>query len=71
MDTITFRRPVDLHVHFRDGAMLETVVPYTARQFGRAIVMPNLTPPVTTAAMADAYRHRILAAVPVGVDFIA
>ena len=69
MDTITFRRPVDLHVHFRDGAMLETVVPYTARQFGRAIVMPNLTPPVTTAAMADAYRQRILAAVPAGVDF--
>ena len=69
MDTITFRRPVDLHVHFRDGAMLETVVPYTARQFGRAIVMPNLAPPVTTAAQADAYRRRILAAVPDGVAF--
>lgn len=69
MDTITFRRPVDLHVHFRAGAVLETVVPYTARQFGRAIVMPNLTPPVTTAAMAGTYRQRILAAVPVGVDF--
>ncbi len=69
MDTITFRRPVDLHVHFRDGAMLETVVPYTARQFGRAVVMPNLTPPVTTAAMAGDYRQRILAAVPAGVDF--
>lgn len=69
MDTITFRRPVDLHVHFRDGAMLETVVPYTARQFGRAVVMPNLTPPVTTATMADDYRRRILAAVPAGVNF--
>ena len=69
MDTISFRRPVDLHVHFRDGAVLQTVVPYTARRFGRAIVMPNLTPPVTTAAMAESYRRRILAAVPRGVAF--
>ncbi len=69
MQTITFRRPDDLHVHFRDGDMLRAVVPFTARAFGRAIVMPNLTPPVTTAAMAAAYRGRILAAVPDGVDF--
>lgn len=69
MTSLSLRRPVDLHVHFRDGAVLETVVPYTARQFARAIVMPNLTPPVTTAAMAAAYRARILAAVPEGVSF--
>lgn len=69
MDTISFRRPVDLHVHFRDGALLQNVVPYTARRFGRAVVMPNLTPPVTTAAMAETYRQRILAAVPQGVAF--
>ncbi|SMQ58820.1 dihydroorotase [Devosia lucknowensis] len=69
MTSLTFRRPVDLHVHFRDGAVLREVVPYTARQFARAIVMPNLVPPVTTAKMAAAYRERILAAVPEGVDF--
>jgi dihydroorotase len=70
MNSITFRRPADLHVHFRDGPLLETVVPYTARQFGRAVVMPNLTPPITTAAMAEAYRRRILAAIPPGIDFV-
>ncbi|MGV8856698.1 MAG: dihydroorotase [Devosia sp.] len=69
MESITFRRPVDLHVHFRDGSMLDKVVPFTARQFARAIVMPNLTPPVTSAAMAQAYRQRILAAVPDDLDF--
>jgi len=69
MRSLTFRRPDDWHVHFRDGAMMKTVVPYTARAFGRAIVMPNLTPPVTTAAMAAAYRQRILSCVPEGVDF--
>ncbi|RDE10083.1 dihydroorotase [Pelagibacterium lacus] len=69
MQSITFRKPVDLHVHFRDGAMLETVVAHTARQFARAIVMPNLVPPVTTAAAAEAYRGRVLAAVPEGVAF--
>ena len=69
MRSITIRRPDDWHVHFRDGPVLRQVVPYTARAFGRAIVMPNLTPPVTTAAMAAAYRQRILAAVPEGVDF--
>ncbi len=61
-DSITIRRPDDWHVHLRDGAMLEAVVAHTARQFARAIVMPNLTPPVTTVAAAIAYRERILAA---------
>lgn len=69
MRSITFRRPDDWHVHFRDGAAMRTVVPHTARRFGRAIVMPNLTPPVTTTALAAAYRQRILAAVPEGVSF--
>ena len=61
---LTLRRPDDWHVHLRDGAMLESVARYTARQFARAIVMPNLETPVTTAAMAEAYRGRILAAAP-------
>ena len=68
-ETLTIRRPDDWHVHLRDGAMLESVVAATARQFARAIVMPNLTPPVTTAALARAYRDRIMAAVPEGMDF--
>ncbi len=67
--SLTFTRPDDWHLHVRDGAALQSVVPHTARQFGRAIVMPNLRPPVTTAAQAVAYRERILAAVPAGVDF--
>ncbi|MGR3484087.1 MAG: dihydroorotase [Paracoccaceae bacterium] len=62
MDRLTLRRPDDLHVHFRDGAMLEAVAPDTARDFGRALVMPNLVPPVVTAAQARAYRERIVAA---------
>jgi len=66
---LTLRRPDDWHVHFRDGAMLGAVVPFTAKQFARAIVMPNLVPPVTTVAQAAAYRDRIMAAVPPGVDF--
>ena len=61
-DTITIRRPDDWHAHLRDGAMLDTVAPYTARQFARAIVMPNLAPPVTTVEQAAAYRDRIVAA---------
>ena len=65
--TLTIRRPDDWHVHLRDGEMLTAVVPYTARQFARAIVMPNLTPPVTSAAAASAYRGRIVAAA--GPDF--
>ncbi len=64
MDTLTIRRPDDWHVHLRDGAMLQAVAPFTARQFARAIVMPNLVPPVTTAAAARAYRERIIAAAP-------
>jgi dihydroorotase len=68
-ETLTIRRPDDWHVHLRDGDMLRAVLPYTARQFARAIVMPNLTPPVTTAAAAAAYRERILAALPEGADF--
>jgi dihydroorotase len=68
-DRITIRRPDDWHVHLRDGAMLEAVAAYTARQFARAIVMPNLAPPVTTAKEAEAYRARIVAALPPGADF--
>ena len=68
-DRLTLRRPDDWHVHLRDGAMLGLVARHTAAQFARAIVMPNLVPPVTTAAAAAAYRARILAAVPEGTDF--
>jgi len=66
---ITLTRPDDWHLHLRDGAALHTVVPHTAAQFGRAIVMPNLKPPVTTAEQALAYKQRILAAVPAGMSF--
>jgi dihydroorotase len=69
MDTITFTRPDDWHLHLRDGAALAAVLPDTARRFARAIVMPNLKPPVTTVALAAAYRQRILAALPAGLDF--
>lgn len=62
MQTLTIRRPDDWHVHLRDGAMLKLVAPFTARQFARAIVMPNLVPPVATPAAAEAYRERIVAA---------
>ncbi|HEY8287864.1 MAG TPA: dihydroorotase [Acetobacteraceae bacterium] len=68
-DRIVIRRPDDWHVHLRDGAMLRAVLPWTAAQFARAIIMPNLVPPVTTAAAAAAYRGRILAARPEGSDF--
>ncbi len=67
--SLTLTRPDDWHLHVRDGDALATVVPHTAAQFGRAIIMPNLRPPVTTAAQAQAYRERILAAVPAGVQF--
>jgi dihydroorotase len=67
--TVLLRRPDDWHVHLRDGDMLKLVAPYTARQFARAIVMPNLVPPVTTVAAARAYRDRILAAVGHDADF--
>ncbi|KPL68141.1 dihydroorotase [Erythrobacter sp. SG61-1L] len=66
---ITIRRPDDWHIHLRDGAVMQGVLPYTARQFARAIVMPNLTPPVVNVAEAIAYREHILAAVPEGMDF--
>ncbi len=68
-DTLTITRPDDWHLHLRDGAALAAVVPDSARQFGRAIVMPNLKPPVTTTAQALAYRERIVAALPAGADF--
>ena len=68
-DQLTLTRPDDWHLHLRDGAAMAAVLPCTARQFGRAIVMPNLRPPVTTAAAAVAYRDRILAALPAGSDF--
>ena len=67
LQSITIRRPDDWHVHLRDGDMLKTVAPYTARQFDRAIIMPNLVPPVTSVAGAAAYRDRIIAAA--GPDF--
>jgi dihydroorotase len=67
--TLTITRPDDWHVHLRDGATLKAVLPDTARQFGRAIVMPNLRPPVTTTDLAVAYRQRILDALPEGMRF--
>jgi dihydroorotase len=69
MDAITLPRPDDWHLHLRDGAMLRAVLPETARHFARAIVMPNLVPPVVTLADASAYRERILAALPEGMRF--
>ena len=68
-DKLTLTRPDDWHLHVRDGAALAAVVPHTAAQFGRAIIMPNLRPPVTTAAQALEYRRRILAAGPAGTAF--
>src|ERR1700741_1811388 len=67
--SITIRRPDDWHVHLRDGAMLRAVLPYTAKDFGRAIIMPNLPVPVTTAEAAEAYKARILAALDGTSDF--
>ena len=69
MQTLTITRPDDWHLHVRDGAHLASVVPFTARQFGRAIIMPNLKPPVTTVEHASAYRQRILDVVPPDVTF--
>lgn len=68
-DTITLTRPDDWHLHVRDGEILRQVLPATAERFGRAIIMPNLTPPVTTAGLAQAYRQRILDALPEGSEF--
>ncbi len=68
-DSLTITRPDDWHLHVRDGAGLQSVVPHTAAVFGRAIIMPNLVPPVTTAAAAMDYRRRVEAAVPSGSTF--
>src|SRR5690606_29391488 len=62
MQSLTITRPDDWHLHLRDGAVLDDVVGHTARQFARAIIMPNLKPPVTTTGLAQAYRERIVAA---------
>lgn len=69
MQSLTIKRPDDWHVHLRDGDMMKAVLPHTAKDFGRAIVMPNLVPPVTTTKMAAAYRDDILANLPKGADF--
>ena len=69
MQKLTIKRPDDWHLHLRDGEMLKAVLPHTAQDFGRAIIMPNLVPPVTTTKMAEAYQTRIMAAVPQGMDF--
>ncbi len=69
MKTLTITRPDDCHLHVRNGEILKTVLPHTARQFARAIIMPNLKPPVTTVAQALAYRNEILHAVPEGISF--
>ncbi len=69
MQSLTIARPDDWHLHLRDGAMLQAVLPETARDFARAIIMPNLVPPVVTGAQAAAYRDRILAALPAGMTF--
>jgi dihydroorotase len=67
--TLTIRRPDDMHLHLRDGAMLQGILPESARHFARAIIMPNLVPPVVTGDQAQAYRDRILAALPEGMGF--
>ncbi len=69
MKTLTITRPDDWHLHVRNGAVLKTVLPHTAKQFARAIIMPNLKPPVTTVEQALAYREEILQAIPPGMDF--
>src|SRR5258707_9315381 len=69
IQTLTMTRPDDWHLHLRDGAVMASVLPHTVRQFARAIVMPNLKPPVATTAAAAAYRDRILAALPAGAAF--
>jgi len=69
MQLLTLTRPDDWHLHLRDGALMQSVLPDTARQFARAIVMPNLRPPVTNTAQALAYRSRIIAALPQGAKF--
>ncbi|MCA3438800.1 MAG: dihydroorotase, partial [Rhodobacter sp.] len=67
---LTLLRPDDWHLHLRDGALLQAVLPESARHFARALIMPNLVPPVVTAAQAAAYRDRILAVLPTGAAFL-
>src|ERR1700689_2116182 len=69
VDRITIRRPDDFHVHLRDGAMLQAMLPFTSAQFARGVIMPNLVPPVASVADAKAYRERILAARATTSDF--
>lgn len=69
MDSLTLTRPDDWHLHLRDGSALASVLPHTTRQFGRAIIMPNLKPPITSTVMAEAYRERILALLPPAATF--
>jgi dihydroorotase (homodimeric type) len=69
MQKLTITRPDDWHLHLRDGAALKAVLPHTVRQFARAIIMPNLKPPVRTVADAAAYRDRVIAAIPAGKQF--
>lgn len=69
MTTLTLRRPDDLHLHLRDGEAMRSVLPFTAARFARALIMPNLRPPVTTPEQALAYRQRILDALPAGMAF--
>ncbi|MEA5097699.1 MAG: amidohydrolase family protein, partial [Burkholderiaceae bacterium] len=69
VQSLTITRPDDWHLHLRDGDGLKSVLPHSARQFGRAIIMPNLIPPITTTEQALAYRERILTALPEGMDF--
>ena len=69
MKTLTLIKPDDWHIHVRNGAILKTVLPHTAKQFGRAIIMPNLKPPVTTVDQAQAYKTEIMAAIPVDSEF--
>ena len=69
MEKLSIKRPDDWHLHLRDGDMLKAVLPHTAQDFGRAIIMPNLVPPVTTTQQASAYRERIMAALPEGMNF--
>ena len=69
MEQLTIKRPDDWHLHLRDGAMLKAVLPHSAKDFARAIIMPNLVPPVTTTKQASDYRDRIMAALPAGMNF--
>ncbi len=69
MQSLTLTRPDDAHLHLRDGTALASVLPHTARVFARAVVMPNLRPPITDTALATAYRGRVLKALPKGSDF--